>query len=83
MRNQIRLFVTNVNEAINSESSISFRKLKIPKKVVVNDIKCHPIEAKCAVACSDGLVSLRIIIHFKFIDQNLGSHWSQCNDFNY
>jgi len=56
MKNQIRLFVTNINEAITAESSVNFRKLKLPKKVVVNDIKCHPVEAKCAVACSDGFV---------------------------
>jgi len=62
MRNQLRLFVTNINEAISAESSINFRKLKIPKKVIVNDIKCHPIEAKCAVACSDGLVNFNFVL---------------------
>ena len=56
VKNQIRLFVSNINDAISAESAVNFRRLKLSKKLTVNDIKCHPVEAKCAVACSDGLV---------------------------
>ena len=57
-RGQTRLFMANINEAIASEAAVTFRKLKLSKKVTVNDIKCHPIEAKCAVACNDGVVNI-------------------------
>ncbi len=65
MRNQNRLFVANINEIISNDSTAVFRKLKLPKKVIVNDIKCHPLDAKCAIACSDGLVHISLIILFK------------------
>lgn len=30
--------------------------MRIPKKIVINDIKCHPFDTKVLIACSDGYV---------------------------
>lgn len=56
--NQPKILISNVNDAVASGFSVNIRKIKIPKKVAVNDIKCHPFEPKFVAACTDGLVRL-------------------------
>jgi hypothetical protein len=55
VRNQPFLFVNNINEIVQ-DADFGIRKLKLPKKALVYDIKCHPIDTKCVAACNDGLV---------------------------
>ena len=56
IESQPKILVCNINDAVAAGFSMNVRKLKIPKKVVVNDIKSHPFEPKFVAACSDGLV---------------------------
>lgn len=64
--------MNNINEIVNQDSSNpAVRKLKLPKKVLVNDLKFHPVEAKCVGACSDGIV-IALISILTQLDQSLG-----------
>lgn len=60
VRDQPRLFINNINEIVQ-ESNFGTRKLKLPKKVTIFDLKAHPVASKCVGACSDGLVNITII----------------------
>jgi hypothetical protein len=53
MRN---IYVANIMEAIDEGSFLNYNKLKMPKKILVHDLKCHPNDRKIVAACSDSQI---------------------------
>lgn len=80
------LYAININDAILN-STLNYKKMRVPKKLTINDIKCHPFETYVLIACSDGYVRIILILkNFKkyyifyiiikiIIDKNLGSNF--------
>ncbi|KAM3145005.1 hypothetical protein pb186bvf_003010 [Paramecium bursaria] len=56
---QRNIYCANIDDTIASGGpQLNISKLKIPLKVNVNDLKCHPCEYKMIAACSDGQVRI-------------------------
>ena len=56
INNQAKILISNINDAAMSGFSVNIKKIKIPKKIAINDLKCHPFDPKFVAASSDGLV---------------------------
>lgn len=54
--NKRNLYSINIQESINKNRIQTYKKMKIPKKIIILDIKSHPHETVVAAACSDGHV---------------------------
>ena len=57
--NKRNLYAINISDAITT-GTLNYKKMRVPKKISINDIKCHPFDTKVLVACSDGYVGNNI-----------------------
>ncbi|EGR31645.1 hypothetical protein IMG5_105290 [Ichthyophthirius multifiliis] len=57
-KTQRNIYCANFQEAIQQANFQKYSKLKLPKKVLINDLKCQPNEKKIVVACSDGFIRI-------------------------
>ncbi|CAK87046.1 unnamed protein product (macronuclear) [Paramecium tetraurelia] len=54
---QRNIYCANIDDTIKSNGpELILSKLRLPERVNVNDLKCHPTDYKICSACSDGLL---------------------------